>query len=186
MDRFELIKRNTLEIVEEKELRELLNKKKITLILDSDQVGQKAARNVWATRLGIDRCWNVLLPEGEDINSFFMKYDKAAFEKCLAQASRFKVEGIMSLSDALSELYNQANGSDLEEKFPLPWDSVNDLIEGGFVRKRLIVIGGQAAVGKTSFAISAISPLTTAFSALAIKGFTLTIRVSSWTSGTTW
>jgi len=132
---------------------QLLNKKKITLILDSDQVGQKAARNVWATRLGIDRCWNVLLPEGEDINSFFMKYDKAAFEKCLAQASRFKVEGIMSLSDALSELYNQANGSDLEEKFPLPWDSVNDLIEGGFVRKRLIVIGGQAAVGKTSFAL---------------------------------
>ena len=132
---------------------QLLTKTKISLIFDADKVGQKAARNVWATRLGIDRCYNVLLPQDEDINSFFMKYDKNMFDEYLKKATRFKVEGIMSLSDALIMLHRQSNGSEIEEKFSTPWESLNDLIGGGIVRKRLTVVGGPAAVGKTTFAL---------------------------------
>ncbi len=131
----------------------LILKEKLFLILDSDSAGQNAARDVWATRLGINKCWNVSLPEKEDINSFFKKYTKDKFDNAVKEAQRFKVEGISSLSEALYELYRKSKDKDALDTYPLPWESVNRLLGGGLTKKRLTVLGGPPKTGKTSFAM---------------------------------
>jgi KaiC/GvpD/RAD55 family RecA-like ATPase len=128
-------------------------KSKIYLCLDADPVGQKAAFNVWATRLGINKCWNVLLPEGFDINKYFLQSTKNDFDLLLKSASLFKSDGLLSLTDALYDLYLQSKNKDNFEKFALPWKNVNKLIGGGLSRKHLTVLGGIAGSGKTTFAM---------------------------------
>ena len=44
--------------------------KKIILCYDPDEPGQKGAREA-ARRLGYDRCFNVVLPDGQDVNEYF-------------------------------------------------------------------------------------------------------------------
>jgi len=129
-------------------------KDKIYLCLDPDPVGQKAARDVWAARLGTSRCWNVVLPDGCDLNEFFLKYDSAEFEELLKKATRFKVEGVSSFSEVLHSIYKSSKDGDLVELYPLPWNNINKLIGGGLAKKRLTTLGGLPAVGKTSWALN--------------------------------
>jgi len=127
-------------------------KDEFNIILDSDNVGQKAAQNIWAKRLGINRCWNVRLPDGEDVNSYFLKYDKEDFERLLENKYKFKVEGVYSISDALYEMYRMSTKKE-EDIFSTPWKTVNTKLGNCLKRKRLIILGGIAGVGKTSCAI---------------------------------
>lgn len=131
----------------------LFCKEKLLLCLDPDEAGQLSARDVWATRLGLSKCWNIKLPDGYDANSFLVKYGKEPFDKLIEDSSTFKVEGILSLTEALYELYNQSKDEEGIRKYPLPWDSINRLLDGGLQRKRLTVLGGQPGSGKTSLSI---------------------------------
>lgn len=131
----------------------LLLKDKFYLIFDNDEAGQKASRDVWATRLGLARCWNVLLPPEMDVNDFFNTYDRENFDGVLEQARKFQIKGIISLGDAFRKMYERSLKERDREQFPLPWQSVNKLLGGGFERKRLVVAGGIPGVGKTSLAI---------------------------------
>ena len=132
---------------------QLILKNKIYICFDNDAPGQAAAKEIWATRLGIKKCWNVLLPEGEDVNSFLKNYQPEEFSKVLANASQYTVEGLMSLNDVLYEMFRRANDPDLTQFFPTPWENLNKLLGGGLVKKRLVVLGGRPGVGKTSFTI---------------------------------
>jgi len=131
---------------------QLVMKNKLVICFDADPAGQKAARETWATRLGVSKCWNLEYPTGEDTNSYFQKYNKEDFEELLKSASQFKVKGILSLTETLLEMYRRSK-TNYEEVFELPWPSVNRLIGGGFKRTHLIVLGGRPGVGKTSLAI---------------------------------
>jgi len=125
---------------------------KFFIIMDSDIIGQQAARKIWARRLGINRCWNVELPDGEDVNSYFLKHTKEDFKELLKNAYQFKVEGISSLEDVFYEMHQKSVG-DEDDVFPLPWDNVNKKIGGGLEKKNLTVIGAMAGIGKTSISI---------------------------------
>lgn len=135
---------------------QLIMKEKIYLVLDNDAPGQMAARDVWATRLGVSKCWNILLPQkdGEkfDINDFFKVHTNDDFEALKNKAEQFKVSGIVSLSEALIEFYQQSQKED-NRGYPLPWERLNRLIGGGLVRKRLYTLSGTPGVGKTTFAV---------------------------------
>jgi len=131
----------------------LILKSKLFLILDPDPVGQKSAREVWATRLGVSKCWNVLLPENEDINSFFLNHKKEDFDKILKSSYQFKVDGIINLTDALYDLYLKSKSKENFEIYPLPWKNVNKLLGGGLSRKHLTVLGGLPGTGKTTLAL---------------------------------
>ena len=131
----------------------LVLKKKIILILDNDGAGQTAARDVWATRLGVDKCYNVVLPKGYDTSDFLLEYDKEELDKLIEKASRFKVDGIYSLSESLYQLYERSQTGELN-RYGLPWKSVNELLDGGIEKKWLVVIGGVPASGKTSMAMA--------------------------------
>jgi len=126
----------------------LTMKEKIYLILDPDSVGQSAAKDVWATRLGFDKCWNILLPEeikGEkcDPNLFFLHYTKDDFDKLIDQAYQFKVEGLITLGDSLYNLYLKSQDEEFTTKYELPWPNVNRLLNGGLKQTRLTVLGGS-------------------------------------------
>ncbi len=131
----------------------LILMERLYLIFDRDDAGQGAARDVWATRLGESRCWNVELPEESDPNQFFQEHTKEDFEKLLNAAYQFKVAGVVSLKEALYEMYRYAKDEKNIQKYKLPWDNINYLIGGGLVRKRLDVLGGIPGVGKTSLAL---------------------------------
>ena len=131
---------------------QLILKERLILILDSDEAGQKAAKNVWATRLGVNRVWNVLLPEDEDINSFFLKYTKESFDRIIKKASRWKVEGVVDLGEALSQLYQSSQS--IDAVFPTPYSSLNKLLPGGGLQKtHLVTIGAPGGIGKTTMAM---------------------------------
>ena len=127
---------------------QLLHTRKIYLVLDTDPVGQKAARTVWAERLGIGRCYNVVLPPNTDVNDFFQQHTADDFKKLIATAQRFKIDGVVSLKEAFYNMYSKSLNLETDEQFRLPWDSVNKLIGGGLERKRLMVVGGIPGVGK--------------------------------------
>jgi replicative DNA helicase len=122
-------------------------------VLDSDSAGQKAARDVWAARLGVGKCWNVLLPENYDVNQFFLDHKKEDFDALLKSSTQYKVDGLLSLGDALYDLYLQSKNKDNFEKFALPWKNVNKILGGGLSRKHLTVIGGVPGCGKTSLSL---------------------------------
>jgi DNA primase len=77
--------------------------KKIILCYDPDEAGQKGAREA-ARRLGYDRCFNVVLPEGQDVNEYFTGgHDLFEFQSIVNQARQFDVAGIMTFADALKQ-----------------------------------------------------------------------------------
>jgi len=131
----------------------LLYVQKIIVCFDSDKVGQKAARDVWAKRLGTGRVWNLMLPDNEDIDSFLLKNSKEDFENLLNEVKQFKVDGISSLKDTLYDMYKISNEEGEEEVFKLPWDCINKLVDGGLHRSRLTVVGGVPGVGKSSYCL---------------------------------
>ena len=123
---------------------------RVYICFDADSAGQKASKDVWSTRLGIFKCWNVNLPKGYDVNEYFLEYKASDFNELLSEATQWKISGIMSLEDSLYELYNT---KDDDEVFELPWPSLNKIIGGGFKRKQLTVLSGQPASGKTTMGL---------------------------------
>jgi len=81
-------------------------KNNFILILDSDPVGQKAARDVWAKRLGVGRCHNITLPKDEDINSFFLKYGAEEFQKYLEKKYHWLPTPLLPLISMFFRQYN--------------------------------------------------------------------------------
>ena len=120
------------------------------MIFDADDAGQKAAKEIWATRLGVDKCYNVLLPQGYDVDKFLLEYSKEDFEKLIKSATKFKVDGIYSLAEALYQLYERGMSKD-EDRIPFPWESINELLGGGVKKNWLIVVSGIPGSGKTTF-----------------------------------
>lgn len=137
---------------------------KIYLVLDSDEAGQSGARAL-ANRLGVDRCFNVTLPDGvKDPNAFFWNeekekanYTKKDFIEYIKKAKPFDVEGITHCDDMFD-----AAVADLEEKgadqftSKTPWSNVNDLCGGGFSEGNLVVVAAKAKAGKTTLCINQI------------------------------
>lgn len=139
----------------------LLPIQRINLILDPDSVGQGAAENVWAKRLGYNRCWNVLLPEGYDVNKYFLYFNE--FDKILKSATQFRIKNVVSLQEAFYEMYNDNRDEKSEDIFPTPWENVNKKLKGGFRRGRLTVLSGLEGTGKTSWAMQVLYHLSSVY-----------------------
>jgi KaiC/GvpD/RAD55 family RecA-like ATPase len=131
----------------------LILKSKIYLCFDADNAGQNAARNVWAERLGKDKCYNVELPEGMDVNDYFLKYKKEDFDELIKKAYTFRINGVKTLSEVFLEMYHRSD--DQDGLLTTPWPKVNKLLEKkkGFKKGRYLVLSGRAKSGKTTLAM---------------------------------
>jgi hypothetical protein len=136
---------------------QLKNLKKIYLCYDPDEPGQKGAREV-ARRLGYDRCFNIVLPEQQDINEFFRSgRDIFDFQNLLNKAERFDVFGVMSIDQAMNRFSEKLNQPDLQTGIVSPWPKVNRLIPSGFQPGDLVVLSAPPKMGKTSFGLQIVS-----------------------------
>lgn len=127
--------------------------KKIWLCYDADEAGQKGAREV-ARRLGYSRCFNVSLPEGQDINDFFRSgKDIFDFQNLTNQARQFDVAGIMSFEAGLDYFLEKLKCPELQTGIITPWGSVNRLIPTGFQAGELIVLSAPPKIGKSSWSL---------------------------------
>lgn len=137
---------------------------KIYICYDKDKVGQKAAQAI-ASRIGVERCWKIKLPDftvvdegeerpGKDINEWFAfgGGTPEAFETLKQEATLFDVDGVSSSTDAVQELYEQIEGKGVEPKYRTQWKTLNDLV--GFDEGDVIDIVAPEKIGKTTFGLN--------------------------------
>lgn len=126
--------------------------KKIYLCYDPDEPGQKGAREV-ARRLGYGRCFNVTLPDGQDINDFFRSgKDIFDFRAIVNQAERFDVAGIIGIDAGLNRYLEDLKRAEVQTGILTPWTSVNRLMPNGYQAGELIILSAPPKIGKSSFA----------------------------------
>ena len=126
---------------------------KIYIVYDSDEAGQKGARSL-AKRLGYNRCFNVELPAGQDVNDFFNDdNDIFDFQKLIQEAYKFDLPGVISTDTAIALL--QREGDQGKELLGLqtPWENVNRMTKG-FHPGDFIILSAPPKTGKTTWALN--------------------------------
>lgn len=127
----------------------------VYIIYDSDVVGQNGALKL-AEKLGIHRCFNVVLPKGsKDLTEFWKNFQsKSYFDVIKERAKKFDVKDVVTIKDALTTLkLNLLNDDTLDAGLTTPFEKVNKLM-GNLVPGDLITLSGQAKVGKTTLALN--------------------------------
>jgi twinkle protein len=130
---------------------------KIYLVYDPDEAGQKGAKEA-ARRLGYDRCFNVVLPDGQDVNEYFRGgHDVFEFQSLVNQARQFDIAGIMTFADGLKKYREEAQRPDQATGIRTGWADVDRIIKTGFMPGELIVLGAPPKIGKSTFALQIIT-----------------------------
>ena len=126
--------------------------KRINLCYDPDEPGQRGAREA-ARRLGYDRCFNVALPDGQDINEYFRDHTFMDFEILVHEARQFDVSGIISIEQGIEKFRVEINRPEQNAGLATPWPSVNKRIKTGFQPGELIVLSAPPKIGKSTWAL---------------------------------
>lgn len=140
---------------------------KVYICYDKDKVGQKAAQTL-ASRIGIEKCWKITLPDfqvptdtgtrvGKDINEWFVYGGgtKEAFEQLKETAELFDVQGVSSSKSALDEFEDFLDGKqDLLPTYKTPWEPLNKLV--GFEDGDVIDLVAPEKIGKTTVGLNLI------------------------------
>jgi twinkle protein len=127
----------------------------IYICYDMDDAGYDGAYK-FATRLGLDKCYRIILPPGiKDVNEFFQKrYTLEQFQMLIKQSSHFHVQYVSSASEEIAKYEARLLSTDSEkEGLRLPWKKVDRLING-FGPGDLICLAGIPGVGKTCIALN--------------------------------
>lgn len=128
---------------------------KIILLYDSDEPGQRGAREA-AYRLGFDRCFNVVLPDGQDVNEYFSNHDVSDFQALVQKARPFDVTGIISLNDGLELLKKEGEKPD-QAGLNTGFQSVDRLLKSGLKPGELVVVSAPPKIGKTSWVLQLVT-----------------------------
>lgn len=132
-------------------VKEVPDNVKIYINYDNDEPGQEAARKL-ADKLGIQRCYNVILP-CKDANDFIIGGGtKEHYQEILDNSPRFKIQNVYKLSEVLDNL----------EKNKLPRvsvfsDRITAKMNGGIPSQSLVVISGDTGVGKSTILLNFLS-----------------------------
>lgn len=129
---------------------------KIYLCLDADDAGQKGAREL-GQRLGLDRCYNIVLPDAKDPDEYFFEKGHTAddFRALMAKAKKMDVQNVMSVTTALAQLATEIEMEETDNYKGLmtPWPEVNTIMRG-LHPGDLIVLSAPPGIGKTTFALN--------------------------------
>jgi len=134
--------------------------KVIYLVLDNDHAGQEGAKMI-ANRLGIDKCYNVLLPQRngtdssiKDVNSYFNHFDIEDFKSVVLKATRFVTKTLYTVDSVITELENRMlSTGTIIEGLDTPWGKLNAKL-GPIAKGDLVYLSGKPKRGKTSFALN--------------------------------
>jgi len=129
--------------------------KKIILATDNDEAGL-ALREELARRLGKERCWQVIYPEGcKDTNEVLMKYGKESVAAMRTNATPWPIEGIASMDEmfeTIGDFYinGYPKGSKAGITSTSPGRGFDDHLS--FLPGQLTIITGIPGSGKDEFA----------------------------------
>lgn len=140
---------------------------RIYIMYDDDKVGQKAAQ-VLASRIGLDRCWKIVLPSfkiddgdlgsrfGKDLNEWFLYGNGSleAFEQLKLDAKQFDVDGVSDAGSALDEFEDELDEKGSGQKYVTPWPSLSRILR--FDTGDVIDILAPEKIGKTTFGMNLI------------------------------
>ena len=131
--------------------------RRIYLVYDPDEAGQRGARET-ARRLGYDRCFNILLPDGLDVNEYFRSgHDIFEFQNLVKTSRPFDVAGIISFSEGLKQFIEEKSAPERATGLTTGIAPVDRIIRHGFRNGELIVLSAPPKTGKTSFALQIVS-----------------------------
>lgn len=142
---------------------------RINLVFDNDVDGQDGAEKM-AKRLGMNRCYNIVLPQDEikedgkkkilkDANQYFWdkdsrkeRYKISNFKKLVNSSKQFQVKAVLSLTEAYRELIKIRHTADEDELigYTTQWTRINKILprsKPGF----FVVVTANPKVGKTSW-----------------------------------
>lgn len=117
---------------------------KIYIALDNDKGGRESARKI-AERLGVEKCMEVVYPEGiKDANEYFKKHTKDEFKELLRKARPFYTYQFKGVGDVINSLRDKKDDTISVELLPLV------KIEKDW----LLILSGKSNAGKTSIALN--------------------------------
>jgi twinkle protein len=132
---------------------QLKDLKKIYIAYDADEAGQKGARSL-AKRLGYNRCYNIELPAGQDVNDFFNDgHDIFDFQRAVREAYKFDLPGVISTDTAIDLLQRERDQGIESQGLDTPWENVNKLTKG-FHPGDFIILSAPPKTGKTTWALN--------------------------------
>lgn len=123
-----------------------LNKEKVYIATDNDKPGI-ALRDELARRIGFEKCWYVLYPEGcKDLNDVLVKLGTDAVKSCIETAQQPPITGIHSASD-LFEPVKTIFTDGFPELEGTGYPYLDELVK--FAMKRYTTITGVPGSGKS-------------------------------------
>jgi KaiC/GvpD/RAD55 family RecA-like ATPase len=129
---------------------------RIYMVYDQDAAGQRGAFDR-ARQLGIDRVWNVKLPEGvNDVNDFVrVGGTREQFLDLVQSAKRYEVENIATVGTTLDELRDRIvfGPEDSEEDRITSSVPVLDRVANAMKLGAMVGITARPKIGKTTFAL---------------------------------
>lgn len=105
---------------------------KIYILYDKDRTGQRAAQTL-ASKIGIEKCFKIILPDftietesgpkkGKDLNEWFLNGGTLEqFEQLKQDAQLFDVDGVASSGDAVDEFLEELEGKGAASKYEWPF-----------------------------------------------------------------
>lgn len=137
---------------------QLKDVKKIIVLYDPDEAGQKGAHEL-LRRLGYDRCFNVVLPEGQDVNEYFTSgHTISDFIGYVSEHARqFDVAGVMSFAEGLKKYQEEYQKPETSTGIRTGWHSVDKIIKTGLMPGELIVLSAPPKIGKSTLALQIVS-----------------------------
>lgn len=123
---------------------------RVYICYDPDAAGKEGARTV-ASRLGLHRCYNVILPEEMDVSDFLQKYSLKEFVKLLKDSKLFNIDYVLSVGEVLQNELD--SGEVKEEIFSTGYNSLDKVLNGGFRKSELVVLSAPGKSLKTTLAL---------------------------------
>jgi len=121
----------------------------IWLAFDNDEPGQMAAKEL-AERIGLEKCRNVVYPEGiKDANEYMLKHKPEDLRNMFAKATPFYKYEFSGLGDVIQKLIDD----------PMDYLEI-DLLPGvKLERDQLVVVSGETNAGKSVYSLNIIKEL---------------------------
>jgi replicative DNA helicase len=121
---------------------------KVYLVLDNDEAGKDGSLAL-ANRLGIGRCYNIVLPDDvKDPNDFLKKYSHNDFISIMKKARRFEPKNVTDLKYKITQMINSVGKPTMAATgLDTPWEPVNKIlgkVNGG----NLITVAAKPKAGK--------------------------------------
>lgn len=131
-------------------LEMLDNIPKVYIAYDNDKGGKESAYKI-AERVGIDKCYEVLYPEGiKDANDYFKKHTIEEYKQLIKNARPFYTYKFKGVGDIINTLrFQKENVIEL-----------NLLPQVKLEKDWMVVISGQSNIGKSSYALNLADELT--------------------------